>query len=89
VRRRGHRIGRYDRAVIGLSVALLLMFVGAWVVFGLGWALLLAGAELAVYFLVPYDVDRPIEPLPPTVRPDLPEPIRRAMRLPDDEEVGL
>lgn len=82
-------MGRYDRAVIGLGLAWVLMFAGVWLVAGFGWALLAGGAELAVYFLVPYDVDRPVEPLPPLVRPDLPEPIRRAMRLPDEEEAGL
>lgn len=82
-------MGRYDRAVIGLALAWVLMFAGVWIVAGFGWALLAGGAELAVYFLVPYDVDRPVEPLPPLVRPDLPEPIRRAMRLPDEDEEAL
>lgn len=80
---------RYERAVAGLTLAWAAMFAGAWLTWGLGWALLVAGAELAAYFLVPYDVDRPVEPLPPLVRPDLPEPIRRAMRLPDDDEEAL
>jgi hypothetical protein len=84
-RRRSRLVPRYERAVAGLTLAWLLTTAGAWVTFGLGWALLLAGAELAAYFLLPYDVDRPLPP-PPVNRPDLPEPVRRWMSLPDDEE---
>jgi hypothetical protein len=72
--------------VIGLGCAWALMAVGVWLVFGFGWGLIVAGAELAVYFLVPYDVDRP---LPTAVRTDLPGPLRRFAALPDDEEAGL
>lgn len=77
---------RYDRAVAGLAVAWVFMAAGAWMVFGLGWALIVAGGELAAYFLVPYDVDRP---LPTVRRTDLPVPLRRFAELSDDEEAGL
>jgi hypothetical protein len=77
-------VPRYERAVAGLTVAWAAMFAGSWLLFGLGVALLVAGAELAVYFLVPYDVDRPVASEP--VRPDLPEPLRRVARLPDMTE---
>lgn len=84
LRARSRRFPRYERAVAGLAAAWALMFAGAWLTFGLGWALLTGGAELAVYFLVPYDVDRPLPPA--AVRSDLPPPLRRFAALPEDEE---
>jgi hypothetical protein len=46
-------------AATGCCGGLLLLVAGVWFVFGLGWALIVAGIATVAVFLLLYDVDEP------------------------------
>lgn len=52
-------MSRTRRAHLGLVLAALLLAVGAGLAWGVGYALMLTGLLLLVWFLVLYDVDAP------------------------------
>jgi glucose dehydrogenase len=46
-------------AAIGCCGGLMLLVAGVWFVFGVGWALIVAGIATVAVFLLLYDVDEP------------------------------
>lgn len=53
------RMSRRRRAAIGLTVGVLLIAFGVFLVFGVGWAAIALGVAVTAIFLAVYDVDEP------------------------------